>query len=277
MSVVEVEAVPRSFDERLAFHAIAFPSVHGASVMKSLVRMTLSLRDMGYPHLKRMKKQDAKTLLALVSTDADVHAAVVDALSPDVPCESSVVHIPKYAPINKEELAIGNAVWPLIFHAHPTATPLSTDQAARMVELMDSLLATSKNDSLAVDPASGCCCSVAMVYNPGTDSVLARVDGVQVEAKNPLIRHAAMRVLEAVGEIHVAAPPTSTDYLCTGMDIFLPIEPCVMCSMALVHSRANRVIFAETNPTAGALGSCYTLHGQASLNHRYRVFRVLQT
>ncbi|KAL6228449.1 hypothetical protein ACLB2K_002399 [Fragaria x ananassa] len=64
-------------------------------------------------------------------------------------------------------------------------------------------------------------------------------------------------------------------YLCTGFDIYLAWEPCIMCAMALVHQRIRRIFFAFPNPNAGALGTVHRLQGERSLNHHYAVFRVL--
>lgn len=64
-------------------------------------------------------------------------------------------------------------------------------------------------------------------------------------------------------------------YLCTGYDIYLVWEPCIMCAMALVHQRFRRIFFGFPNPNAGALGSVHRLQGERSLNHHYAVFRVM--
>ncbi|XP_050363060.1 tRNA-specific adenosine deaminase TAD3 isoform X2 [Argentina anserina] len=64
-------------------------------------------------------------------------------------------------------------------------------------------------------------------------------------------------------------------YLCTGFDIYLAWEPCIMCAMALVHQRIRRIFFAFPNPNAGAFGTVHRLQGERSLNHHYAVFRVL--
>lgn len=50
-------------------------------------------------------------------------------------------------------------------------------------------------------------------------------------------------------------PKRESGYLCTGLDVYVTREPCVMCSMALLHSRVRCVIYEDRNPEAGGLGS----------------------
>ncbi|CAN0129643.1 unnamed protein product [Scytosiphon promiscuus] len=61
-------------------------------------------------------------------------------------------------------------------------------------------------------------------------------------------------------------------YLCTGFDLYITREPCLMCAMALVHSRVRRVIYGVRDTERGCLGSVMMLHTLKSLNHNYRVF-----
>ncbi|KAJ8367639.1 hypothetical protein AAFF_G00314260 [Aldrovandia affinis] len=47
---------------------------------------------------------------------------------------------------------------------------------------------------------------------------------------------------------------SSAPYICSGYDLYVTREPCVMCAMALVHSRIGRVFYG-TGSVDGALGT----------------------
>lgn len=53
-------------------------------------------------------------------------------------------------------------------------------------------------------------------------------------------------------------------------DIYVTIEPCMMCSGALIHARIQRLIYGASEPKAGAVDS-HPLLDQAFLNHRIEV------
>lgn len=64
----------------------------------------------------------------------------------------------------------------------------------------------------------------------------------------------------------------------TQCDLYVTLEPCVMCSGAISQSRLERVIYGAADPKAGALGSLYSIHEDARLNHRLTVIKdVLAT
>lgn len=63
-------------------------------------------------------------------------------------------------------------------------------------------------------------------------------------------------------------------YICTGFDVYMSHEPCMMCAMALLHSRVRRIFYVCPRTEIGALGSITKLHTLPGINHRYEVFIV---
>ena len=50
--------------------------------------------------------------------------------------------------------------------------------------------------------------------------------------------------------------------------LYVTLEPCAMCAGAMVHARVRRLVFAATDPRAGAAGSVFNVVQHPSLNHR---------
>ena len=57
--------------------------------------------------------------------------------------------------------------------------------------------------------------------------------------------------------------------------LYVTLEPCAMCAGAIVLSRIPRVVYAATDPKAGAAGSVMDVLDHAALNHRPEVDRGL--
>lgn len=58
------------------------------------------------------------------------------------------------------------------------------------------------------------------------------------------------------------------NYRLDGCELFVTLEPCAMCSGAMMHARLSRVVFAAPDPKTGAAGSVLDLFAQSRLNHQ---------
>lgn len=53
--------------------------------------------------------------------------------------------------------------------------------------------------------------------------------------------------------------------------LYVTLEPCIMCSGAILQARINRVVFGCRDPKAGAMRSLFALGEDPRLNHRVDV------
>ncbi len=57
------------------------------------------------------------------------------------------------------------------------------------------------------------------------------------------------------------------NYRLPGCTLYVTLEPCAMCSGAIMHARIGRVVFGATDPKTGVAGSVINLYTEARLNH----------
>ena len=57
----------------------------------------------------------------------------------------------------------------------------------------------------------------------------------------------------------------------SGCDLYVTLEPCTMCVGALIHARIQRLVYAASEPKAGAVASQMQLLGQPYYNHLVQV------
>lgn len=61
------------------------------------------------------------------------------------------------------------------------------------------------------------------------------------------------------------------NYRLVGCELFVTIEPCVMCAGAIMHARIARVVYGARDPKTGAHGSIVDLFAERRLNHHTTV------
>ena len=87
----------------------------------------------------------------------------------------------------------------------------------------------------------------------------------QVELLKDPTAHAEIIALSAAGNY-------LRDWRLNECDMYVTLEPCVMCTGALLSSRINNLYFATDDPKYGACGSLYNLAEEGKYNHKIKVF-----
>jgi tRNA(adenine34) deaminase len=57
------------------------------------------------------------------------------------------------------------------------------------------------------------------------------------------------------------------NYRLPGCELYVTLEPCAMCSGAIMHARIARVVFGARDPKTGVAGSVLDLFAEPRLNH----------
>ena len=85
----------------------------------------------------------------------------------------------------------------------------------------------------------------------------------------PVTEHDPTAHAEIVAIRHAAT--LLGNYRLPECELYVTLEPCAMCAMALMHARFKRVVFGAADPKGGAAGSVVDLFAHAQLNHHTKV------
>lgn len=95
------------------------------------------------------------------------------------------------------------------------------------------------------------------------DEVIAKGFNHPIGAHDPSA-HAEMVALRA-------AAHTLENYRLPGCELYVTLEPCLMCAGAIMHARIARVVFGARDPKTGACGSVVDAFANPQLNHHTTV------
>lgn len=76
--------------------------------------------------------------------------------------------------------------------------------------------------------------------------------------------HAEIMALRAAGE-------KLANHRLSRATLYVTLEPCIMCAMAMVHARIGRLVYAAADPKTGAAGSVFDTLTDPRHNHRVDV------
>jgi len=90
-------------------------------------------------------------------------------------------------------------------------------------------------------------------------------DVVAVGYNHPIVAHdpsapAEMVALRGGGRV-------LRNYRLPGCELYVTLEPCLMCSGAIMHARVSRVVYGARDPKTGACGSVVDVFAESRLNH----------
>ncbi|XP_076858456.1 putative inactive tRNA-specific adenosine deaminase-like protein 3 [Brachyhypopomus gauderio] len=223
--------------------------------------------------------------------------------------EPFLVKIPANPPLTRPQFEKASKHWPTSFHEDKQVTfalrgeLFTPSQKAKMQEYMMMAIQAARTGKQKGMDAVG-----AVITNPQSSQVIAI--GHDCRRGNHPLHHAVIVCIDLVahtqgggayqyenypacrynvpdpvpatchGDMSTLGNPCSAanvmensqPYICTGYDLYVTREPCVMCAMALVHSRIHRVFYG-TASADGALGTKYKIHCQKDLNHHFEVFK----
>lgn len=126
-----------------------------------------------------------------------------------------------------------------------------TDQEAMQAALAEARLAQDGGEV----PIGAVVVHEGKIIGRGQNSMLRNVDPT-AHAEIIAMRDAA----KAIG-----------NYRLPGCTLYVTLEPCAMCAGAMIHARLYRLVYASSDPKAGACGSVLAVLNHPQLNHQMKV------
>ncbi|KAF8194232.1 cytidine deaminase-like protein [Pholiota molesta] len=253
---------------------------HITTLLKWLKQAGLDGPELG--HLKRIRKYDATTTL-LLSTEPEAPQLPQDLNLP----APYLLPVPTSSALTIPSLTLKSALWPTMY------TPRRKDEPelwtrGKLRWAWDAMRRTLPIAALI--PES---------FEAYTQSQLSPSPFIASDTrrttKHPL-RHAAINAIRKLADFQASNDQDSdvtkpkapvhedsaeseeisrngSNYLLTDRTFFITHEPCIMCSMALLHSRVKEVVYLYPMSKTGGCGGCACLPILKGVNHRFAILQ----
>ncbi len=133
-----------------------------------------------------------------------------------------------------------------------------SEEEKKDIKYMKAAIAQAKKAYALGEVPIGC----VIVYE---DRIIGRGYNRRNTDKTPLA-HAEITAIRKAGKV-------MNDWRLEGCKLYVTLEPCQMCSGAIVQARIPEVIMAAENPKAGCAGSVMDILNNPDFNHQVKVKR----
>ena len=97
------------------------------------------------------------------------------------------------------------------------------------------------------------------------DQIIARAHNQREVTNNPL-GHAETLAIKKASEV-------LNDWQLVNCDLYVTVEPCIMCGGAIIQSRIRKVIYGAPDLKGGAFGSSINILDAQNINHRPEIVK----
>lgn len=132
----------------------------------------------------------------------------------------------------------------------------STTESAPQIRFMKAAIDEAKQAEVLNEVPIG-----AVVVKDGR--IIGRGHNMREKFQDATYHAEVLAIMEACQTIH--------SWRLEDCDLYVTLEPCIMCSGAIINSRIRRVYYGADDPKAGAVTSLYHLLGDQRLNHQVDV------
>ena len=212
--------------------------------------------------------------------------------------------VPTITPLTRTQFEVCKRYWSYSFHENKELESKLQGRIFHSQEELKNFNISMKEAHLASQHSKAvtCCAQGAVIFHPEQKVILAKAFDLtnHPEVGHPL-HHAPMVAIDMLAysqgggcysykpvlsehpslsdglyfkppEKTIDNKSSATDYIGTGLHVYLTHEPCIMCSMALLHSRV-KCVFYEAENSEGGMGTLYKIHALRDLNHRFDVYK----
>ena len=97
------------------------------------------------------------------------------------------------------------------------------------------------------------------------DQIIARAHNQRDKTNNPLGHAETLAIKQASDILH--------DWQLVDTELYVTIEPCIMCAGAIIQSRIKRVVYGANEYRGGAFGSSIDILKADNINHHPEVVK----